>query len=412
MKIEIPYYKDVIEIKIPDDNILDITKTARQKNTKNEKEIILKALRNPIASKKLFEIAKSKNSASILVSDITRSCPSHKFLPYIIDELEKAKVKNIKIIFGLGIHRKHSEEEKNKLVGKSVSHKVKQLVDFDNKRCKLIGYTKVGTPVEIFEDVFKSDLLIATGNLEYHYFAGYSGGAKAAFPGICSRNTIQANHALMLNDRAVTGSFKDNPVRRDIEDAGKMIGIDFIFNVILDDEKRITSAFSGKNNEAFLEGIKIYDDMYKMEISRKADIVITSPGGHPKDLNLYQSQKALENVKGIIKEGGEIILIASCHEGFGDEVFEAWMATAKDYNKLSSKIKQNFVLGGHKAVAISKLFTKTKVLLYSNFNAKNTEKMGFCKIENLQNYLDKKIALNKNIEITIVPCGRFVKYKA
>jgi nickel-dependent lactate racemase len=411
MKIKIPYHKDCIEISIPEDNILDIKKPVRQKSIRDEKEIILEALESPIASNRLGDISRGKESAVIIVSDITRSCPSYKFLPYIIDELKEAKIKEIQVIFSLGTHRKHTEEEKIKLVGEYVLNKVKKLIDFDENSCTLIGYTKVGTPIEIFEPAIASDLLIATGNLEYHYFAGYSGGAKAAMPGVCSRKTIKANHSMMLHKKATTGTFVGNPVRMDIEDAGRMIGIDFIFNVILDDEKNIIAAFSGKNNEAFLEGITMYDDINKMEVDKKADIVITSPGGYPKDMNLYQSHKALDNVKGVVKEGGVIILIAACQEGFGEKVFEEWMVDAKEYNKLSSKIKEEFVLGGHKAVALSQVLTEAKVFLYSDFNAKDTENMGFYKITNLQDYLDKIIAIHRDCKIAIVPTGRFVQVK-
>ena len=124
-----------------------------------------------------------------------------------------------------------------------------------------------------------SDFLIATGNIEYHYFAGYSGGAKALMTGVCSRKSVSANHSMMLEDNAATGSFFYNPVRQDIEEAGMLVPIDLIFNAILDDEKKIIGAVSGKNNKAYLEGIKLYDSIYEIEIRGYADIVITSSGG-------------------------------------------------------------------------------------------------------------------------------------
>jgi nickel-dependent lactate racemase len=410
MKIEIPYHKEIIEIDFPDKNIIDVIKTKSQKLRKNEQEIILEALFNPISSKRLSELAKEKKKAVILVSDITRPCPSYKFLPFIIDELNKAGVQENQIIFGLGSHRKHTDEEKRKLAGDYAFGKA-ELMDFDPARCQLLGHTKMGTPVEIFDDFLRADFVVATGNLEYHYFAGYSGGAKAAVPGICSRNTIQTNHKLMLHDKAAAGKFKDNPVRQDIEEAGKMVGINFIFNVILDDDKRIISAFSGKNNDAFIEGIKKYDKIFKTEIDELADIVIVSPGGHPKDMNLYQAQKALDNVKGIVKTKGEIILVASCEEGFGEKTFQEWMSHVKDFNKLEQRLRQKFVLGGHKAFALSRLLRKTRVSLYSNFDRKPTEKMGFKKINNLQKYIHKKIEANPKVRMTIVPNGRFVQFK-
>ncbi len=229
--------------------------------------------------------------------------------------------------------------------------------------------------------------------------------------GICSRASIQSNHSLMMDERSVSGNFFNNPVRQEIEEVGKIIGIDFIFNVILDDSKNIIAAVAGKNNEAYIKGIKKYDCLFKKEVGTAADIVITSQGGYPKDLNLYQSHKALENVKNIVNENGIIILMASCCEGYGEDVFEEWMSDARDFKFLNKKIKEKFVLGGHKAVAISRVLSDTKVFLYSEFSSSETGNMGFKKIEDIQDYLNNKISQNSGTKITIVPTGRSVRLK-
>lgn len=413
MNIKIPYGKESIELEIPDKNIQDIIHGG-ENNSHNldENVIIRQALESPVKSARLCEIARDKKSAAIIASDITRPCPSYKFLPLLVEELNKAGIENqnIKIILGLGIHRRHTDNEKRKLVGDYIYGHVK-VEDSDISNTKLIGHTAADTPIEVYKGALDCQLLIATGNIEYHYFAGYSGGAKAVMPGICARNSIQFNHKMMLDENAAAGNFYDNPVRQDIEEAGKLAGIGFVFNVILDDKKNIIAAVAGKNNEAYIEGIKKYDLIYKREVKKPADIVITSQGGYPKDINLYQSQKALENVKEIVTEKGTIILVASCSEGFGEDIFEEWMTNAKDYELISSNLKRNFVLGGHKAVAISKILTKTQVFLYSDFSIKATEKMGFKKIENLQEYLDESISQNSSLKITIVPTGRYARLK-
>jgi len=412
MKINVPYGKEKIELDIPQKNILDIVQGSSALSSIDEEKIISRALESPVGSDILCEIVRGKSSACILASDITRPCPSYKFLPRLVEELNKGGIKNsnIKIILGLGIHRPHTEKEKAKLVGDRVFKNIK-VIDSDPSKAKLIGKTSAGTPVEVFDKALESDLLIATGNIEYHYFAGYSGGAKAVMPGICTRDSIQANHSMMLDGRAVSGRTVDNPVREDIEEAGKMVGIDFIFNVILDDSKKIIDAVAGKNNEAWFEGIKKYDQIYKREVNCQADIVIVSPGGYPKDINLYQSQKALENIKDIARPGGVIILIASCSEGFGEDVFEQWMNQAKDYGAISSRLKSNFVLGGHKAVAVARVISSKKVYLYSEFDDRATEKMGFEKLDDIQSYLNSEIMENSRIKITVIPGGRFVKLK-
>jgi len=412
MRVKIPFRKEKVELNIPDRNILDIISGESISPDLNEDKIIIQALENPVKSRKLSEMARGRKSACIIASDITRPCPSYKFLPWLVEELNKGDIenKNIKVVLGIGIHRKHTKDEKKKLMGDYIYDSI-EIIDADASKSKLIGRTSRGTPLEVFEEALGSDILIVTGNIEYHYFAGYSGGAKAILPGVCTRNSIQFNHSLMLEEGASAGNFFNNPVRQDIEEAGRLAGIDFIFNVILDDNKNIIAAVAGKNNEAYLEGIKKYDSIYRRGVEKAADIVITSQGGYPKDMNLYQSQKALENVKGIVAGNGTVILIASCCEGFGDDVFEKWMADCRDYNYISRRLKREFVLGGHKAVAISRILTKIDVLLYSDFNRDETEKMGFKKIEDIQKYLDNRISQNGKIKITIVPTGRFVRLR-
>jgi nickel-dependent lactate racemase len=409
MNLEIPYNKGVLSIIIPDKNLIGFKSRDFILREDSEEQIILGALSNPIDSPSLYEMVKGRSNVCLLVSDITRPCPSYKFLPYLIDELKKADVNDIKIVFGLGIHRKHTEEEKKKLAGEYAADNCR-LIDFEPKRCKFVGRTSYETPVEVYEEVLGSELLIATGNIEYHYFAGYSGGAKAVMPGVCSRNSISFNHRMMFDDNASAGRFEGNPVRHDIEEAAKFVHIDFIFNVIINDDKRIVAAVCGKNNEAFKEGIRIYDSIYEISTEERADIVVVSPGGYPKDINLYQAQKALESVKDIVKEGGTIILAAACFECFGEDVFEQWMYYAKDYQVLYKKIKEEFILGGHKAVAVSKLLTKVNVLLYSEFDRNVTKRIGFKKIEDIQGYIDGEILKNKEIRIAVVTNGKFIKY--
>jgi len=410
MDFQIPYGKNSLNISIPGSNVISFNCPREDAGSgKGEEDIIKAALDNPVCTKKLHECASGKKDACILVSDITRPCPSYKFLPYLLQELNKAQIRDIKVVFGLGIHRPHTRQEQEKLAGSEAASQC-ILVDSDQKRCRLIGTTKKGTPVEVFEEALDSSFLIATGNIEYHYFAGYSGGAKAVMPGICSYNSVCANHSMMLEDDARAGEYKNNPVRLDIEEAGFLTGIDFIFNVILDDSKKIVGAVAGKNNEAFLEGIRLYDSVYEVSSSQKADIVITSAGGFPKDINLYQAQKALESVKDIVRDGGTIILAAECLEGFGEDKFAEWMQNTTDFDGLYKKIKEKFVLGGHKAVAVAKLLTRARCMLYSAFDKSMTANIGFEKTDNIQDFIDKKLKENSNLQIAVVPNGRFIKY--
>ena len=315
---------------------------------------VRRALMEPIVSARLSEIVKSGEKVVIVTSDITRPMPSKTVLPPVMEELLRAgaRYEDITVVFALGSHRKHTEEEMRYLVGDDIYEKVR-CVDSDVDRCRMLGTTSMGTPVEIFEEVADADRVICLGNIEYHYFAGYSGGAKAIMPGVSTRAAIQANHSAMVREGAMAGALDDNPVRQDIDEVVKFVPIDFIVNVVLDEKKTIIKAVAGHYLHAHREGCRFLDRLYKVRIPEKADIVITTPGGFPKDINLNQAQKALDNAKHAVRDNGVIILLASCSEGYGEKVFERWINTSDSPDSLIERIRTNFELGGHKAAAIA-----------------------------------------------------------
>ena len=187
-------------------------------------------------------------------------------------------------------------------------------------------------------------------------------------PGCSTPAAIQVNHSMMVNPKAHAGNIKDNPLRTDLEEAADMCGIDFILNVVLDEHKNIIYAVAGDATLAHRTGCKFLDSLYHVEIPEKADIVITSQGGAPKDANLYQTQKALDNAKHAVKDGGTIILVGACNEGMGSAVFEEWMNEANEPEDLIKRIKENFKLGGHKAAAIAMIMEYADIKLVSQMD--------------------------------------------
>jgi len=370
-------------------------------------EEVKRSLEQPIGSKRLKYLVRSGEKVVLITSDITRPMPSKVVLPPIINELNQAGIpdRDITIVFALGIHRPHTEEEKKYLVGEEIYNRI-QCVDSDPTDCVNLGFTKNGTPVDVFRLVAEADRRICLGNIEYHYFAGYSGGAKAIMPGVSTRAAIQANHRNMVMEEAHAGNVKTNPVRSDIDEVANFIPIDFIVNVVLDEKKQIVKAVSGHYLEAHREGCKYLDSLYKVKIQGKADIVITSAGGFPKDLNLYQAQKALDNAKHAVKKGGIIILVASCKEGLGEEVFEKWMRLAKTPGELIDNIKQDFQLGGHKAAAIAMVMQNAEVYLVSELEDDFVRSLFMRPFANVQLALDKALEKKgREASVILMPIG-------
>ena len=371
VKLTVPYGDGELPFDLPAKNLLAVIapgggRGEEQAPTEAEERAeIRRALAEPIGAPRLRELAAAASSAVIVVSDVTRPCPSYKFLPALLAELSALPAENITVLFALGGHRGHTPEEQARLVGPEVAGGGVRLLDLDAAECVPMGVTSRGTRLEVFMPYLEADLRICTGNIEYHYFAGFSGGAKALVPGLCSYAAIRDNHSMMLAPTARAGILKGNPVREDIDEAGGLIGVDFIFNVVLDEQKRVIRAVAGHYLEAHRAGVRIYDGRCDLRIDGAADVVIASPGGTPKDINLYQAQKTLDNVAGAVRKGGAVILVARCREGFGQQAFEEWMRGMGTPRVLVERIQREFVLGGHKAAAIAGLLTEVDVYLVS-----------------------------------------------
>ena len=370
-------------------------------------EAVKNALEHPIGSARLRDIVKPGEKIAIITSDITRPMPTYAVMPFLLDELSSAGVsdKDITLVFALGSHRKHSDAEKIKLAGEETFRRI-ACVDGDTADCVHLGVTSRGTPVDIVRCVAEADRRICLGNIEYHYFAGYSGGAKAIMPGVSTRDAIQSNHRMMIEKEACAGNLDTNPLRQDIEEAARMCGIDFILNVVLDEHKKIIYAVAGDSVKAHRQGCRFLDTLYGKRIKQKADIVVVSQGGAPKDLNLYQTQKALDNAKHAVKDGGIIVLVGSCKEGLGEKVFEEWMTGAEKSADLIARIKKEFKLGGHKAAAIALVLEYADIYLVSDMEDAFVKKLFFTPFKTVQDAFNAAFEKKgKNASVLVMPYG-------
>ena len=333
--------------------------------------------------------------------------PSWVVVPCVLDELEKAGVedKDVTVVFGLGSHRKQTEEEMKRLVGEDVYNRVK-CIDSDPDDVEHMGYCKNGTPVDIFRTVADADRRILLGNVEYHYFAGYSGGMKAIMPGVSSRAAIQANHKNMISPDSYAGHLEGNPVRDDIEEVYDFCPVDFIVNVALDDHKKIAFAAAGHHVTAHREACKFLDSIYKIKIDKPADVVIVSTGGYPKDINLYQAQKSIDNVKHAVREGGIMVLAASCKEGYGSDVFGRWIQQYDTPDERIAAIHEHFKLGGHKSAALALVQKKCDIYMVTDMDDAMVTKANMTPFHDLQEAVDAALnRMGKDCSVYVVPIG-------
>ena len=407
MKLSIGFGHKPQEVEIEDSLIMGILEPNEIQLEMTGEEEVKRSLNNPIGTGRLSQIVKKGEKVVIVTSDITRPLPSYKVIPSILDELYEVGVspEDITVVFALGSHRPHTQEEIIQLVGERVYKEVK-CIDSDANDSVSMGITKGGTPVDVFRVVAEADRRICIGNIEYHYFAGYSGGAKAIMPGVSTPAAIQANHRNMVLDDAKVGRLIDNPVRDDLNEAIQYCPIDFIVNVVLNEKKEIIFSVAGDYIKAHRVGCEFLDKIYKKQLQEKADIVIVSQGGAPKDINLYQTQKALANAEHAVKDGGIIILVGSCKEGFGSKIFEEWMTEADSPDDIIARIREKFVLGGHKAAAIALVQKKAKIFMVSEMDADIVKSIFMEPYTSVQEaYNDAIKELGQDVKVLVMPYG-------
>ena len=407
MKIELGIGNTVQEAVIPDKNLLEVLLPNDVEASSTGEEEVIRGLSDPIGSPRLRELVKPGEKVAIVTSDITRPMPTYVVMPPLLDELYAAgaRKEDITLVFALGSHRFHTEEEKRKLAGERAYREIR-CIDGDASDCVHMGKTAHGTPVDIVRVVAEADRRICLGNIEYHYFAGYSGGAKAIMPGVSTREAIQANHTMMTDPLACAGNIETNPLRKDIEEAGAICGVDFILNVVLDAKKNIIKAVAGDVTKAHRAGCAFLDTLYQKEIKERADIVIVSQGGAPKDLNLYQTQKALDNAKHAVKKGGTIILVGSCKEGLGESTFEKWLTEASRPEELIDRVKADFQLGGHKAAAIAMVLQNAEIYLVSEMEPDFVRSLFMAPYGNVQDALEAAFAAQgAQAKVIVMPYG-------
>jgi nickel-dependent lactate racemase len=366
----LPYGKSEVCVRIAAQNFLGSIDPREKQCVSDARAEVERALKQPISSKRIAEIVKPESRVTIVVDDATRPAPSYVIVPPILDELNTAGVKddNVTVVFACGSHRPVTREEALGLLGETVLNRVKT-VSHDCKAQDLVqvGTThKHGTKVYLNRTFADADVRIVTGDVCFHYFAGYGGGRKSILPGISGEETIKHNHAMLLDTRAKTGVLSENPVHEDMAEAAKMVRVDFALNVVINSKRELVRAFSGDIDQVFSEGVKLVDEMYRVQVDRRADIVVVSPGGNPADLNLFQAYKAVDNALEVVKRGGVIVLVAELADGHGNQDFYDWMVKFKDLKAMESEVKRNFIMGGAKAYYYLKALQKAQIILVSS----------------------------------------------
>lgn len=408
MQIEVPYGREKQSCNVPE-SVQCIYGKLRQVEPEQDPSLQIRlAIEKLIGNINQDKLVKAKKIA-IAVSDLTRPVPSRLILEELVAWLNQLGITEdqIIILIGGGLHRPATPEDLKYIIGEKLLGRIKNVVahDADNKEMlTFLGTSAQGTPVYVNKYFNQADYRIVTGMIDAHQFMGFTAGVKGAVIGLGGRPTITGNHARLFSPGAELGRLEDNPARLDLEDIGKIIGVDMVVNVVLNDKKQVVKAVAGHPVEAHRQGAEFAKGIFGVHI-KPAHIVIASPGGFPKDLNVYQAQKALTPASQIVKEGGTIILVAQCIEGTGEESFEQEMSLYKNPSEVVETISsKDFVIGPHKAYLWTRALAKARTIIVSDQISPTLAKTLMVEVvSSLQEALDMALPNYTTPEVVVLP---------
>lgn len=376
-KYHVPFGKTQIGFRLPPHMRGTLVTSRPAKPLADVKGAIAKALTHPVNSPSLRELARSNDTVCIVFTDITRASPDHLFVPAILAELESAGASDdhITLLCGTGMHRPSTRQEKAIKLGQSVVDRYRVMDHAAQNPEELVdlGTTQSGIPLSVNRAVYEADLVVATGIVEPHQYAGYSGGSKTVAIGAAGESMIAFTHGPEMVDNTGTrlGKINKNPFHEAVTEAARRAGLRFILNVVQDEEKRPVSIMAGEPEDTFVELVKIARALYEVPIPHQYDVAVAGVG-FPKDVNIYQASRAASYLffapTPVVKEGGILIVPAPTPEGAGDGVgeqrFLEKMGKASDMPSLLTELRSTgYPPGAQRAFVMAKVLEKTHVII-------------------------------------------------
>jgi nickel-dependent lactate racemase len=374
---KIPYSKTVLEFSLPDGMPAIQAVSQPFEPVRDIPQAIQEALDHPVGSPPLRSIARPGQRACIVFTDITRSSPDHLLVPALLAELEAAglRAEDITLLCGVGMHRPSTPAEKVVKLGESIVRRYRVIDNEPQNPAALVdlGLTPGGVPVHLHRAAVEADLLIATGIVEPHQYAGYSGGRKTVAVGAAGEALIAYTHGPQFVDHPGTrlGQIEGNPFHEAVSEAARRAGLRFIFNVVLDDEKRILKLMAGEPEQAFRALVAFAKSVYEVPIAHQFDIAIGGVG-FPKDSNLYQASRAPSYLffapTPVVRPGGFFIIPARCEEGagagVGEQRFLAALRDAPNIQFILDDARRNgYPPGQQRAFVMAKVLEQARVVI-------------------------------------------------
>ena len=390
-QVSFPFDGEPYSFEIESENLIEVLSPKPCKPLANLDHAIEQALDSPIGMKKLEDLVTSSDRVVIVSDDITRLTPSDRILLPMLKRLKSAGIpdSNICCIMALGTHRYMTEGEMVEKVGRAVYERIKVVNhEWRNKQALLdMGRSRQGTPLTVNKLVARADAVIGLGAIVPHHIPGFSGSSKIIQPGVCGADTTAETHLLSCGSGGDSFlGIPDNPVRRDMDDMADMIGMNTIFNVVMDSHGGVMDLFFGEKRAAFLEGIKLATDIYGVTYNEVPDIVVSN--SCPCDLDFWQSHKSLYPAQRMVKPGGVIVVCTPAPEGVSPVHTDLLDYTSWSSEEIKAGYRDGTIKNGVAAAlatAWAIVREKADVIMYSpGIPESDKRRLGFSHAESIE----------------------------
>lgn len=412
MDFVLNYGKKTVDFHLDDSKILQVILPPESKEKICTTTDVEAMLDHPIGTSSLLELLKKKKPKKIvvIVNDITRPTPYNLLLPPVLDRFAKVGITDdmVTFIVATGIHDPHTFEQNIQVYGDEIVRRFSIVSHVSNDLDSLVsvGTLFTGSELRINKLVYEADFILTLGVVMPHYFAGYSGGRKSILPGVAWKQTVERNHSRMVELMDNLPDLDHNPVNMEMIEAAQIVGVDFILNVVVNENKDVVKVVAGDVVKAWKEAVAVSTKLYEVPIKMLADVVIASACGHPRDINVYQTQKALDHADKATKKGGAVIVVAECPAGYGETVFEEWMNTATCPEDIVERIKTDFMMGGHKAFGIAKVAAEKTVYMITSLSEEQVKKLFAVKVASVEEAIHRiEEEKGNNLQYIVMPQG-------
>jgi nickel-dependent lactate racemase len=396
--VTLPYGSETVEVRIPSENLIGVYSPNELEPVADVRAEIVRAIGNPIGSRPLRDLVRGASRVVILADDNTRLTPADEILPAVLDEMNGAGVKDaqVTVVIALGTHRFMTDPEIAEKFGDEVVKRV-AIKNHDYKNPKALvdlGTTSNGTRVSINRHVYEADFTLGIGSIVPHHIPGFAGGAKIVQPGVSGEETTAQTHLLSVRAPRSYLGVENNPVREEMNEIARQIGMNVIFNVVLSRHGEVVGAFFGDTVEAFAAGVGLSKRVYAVEIPEEADIVIA--GSHPCDIEFWQAHKTLYPADRAVKAGGTIIVVTPCDEGVAvthADILELTHYSADELRRKVAAHELHDEVAAALAIAWAQVKERENVFLVSRgIDEDSARRLGFTRFDDVQGACDAALA--------------------